>query len=116
MTETLNEQARTLVDVVLETLAIPHAATVGHDETRQDILNDRMRHLLVFLEGLRDPHPADLEWSLGYLRERLAEHPPVGYVTHAQAQERIEAGASWAEAVGRASAVAGGRSPLSGPP
>lgn len=95
---TLNPETRALVDAVLEALAIPYAATVGHEEARAKILNERLRHTLVMLQNLA-ARDVDLAWSLEYLRERLAEYPPTGYVTHDQAAERLAAGASWMEAV-----------------
>ena len=68
---------------VLEALDVPHAATVGDDETRAKILLERVGHAVVMLNSiLHDEHPApDAAWSVGYLRDRLAEHPAT--MTHA---------------------------------
>ncbi|TDB83571.1 hypothetical protein E1264_27950 [Actinomadura sp. KC216] len=96
----LNEETRAVIDAVLEALAIPHAATVGHEETRAKILDERLSLTVVVLENVA-MRGFDLAWSLECLRERLAEHPPTGYVTHDQAKERTAAGASWVEAVRR---------------
>lgn len=96
----LNDETRAVVDVVLEALDIPHAATVGHDETRTEVLIHRIMHLQVCMESLADgDNDGWLDARLTYLRERLAAHPPVGYVTSKQARERTEAGASWPDAV-----------------
>lgn len=99
----LNPETRAVVDAVIEALDIPYAATVGHDETRTAILLDRVRHLLVCMRALADGDsplsPLSAKWHLEYLRERLAGHPPVGYVTLSQAQERLAQGATWTDAV-----------------
>jgi hypothetical protein len=93
-------QAETLsvIETVLEALAIPHAATTGHDETRARILDERLRVTVTTLQGVI-AQGGDLAWSLDFLREQLAEHPPTGYVTAQQATERLAAGATWTEAV-----------------
>jgi hypothetical protein len=87
--------------VVRDALVIPYAATVGGEEIRDQILIHRLRHAVVFLERILDEdHPVpDLAWSIAYLRERLAEHPPVGYVTGEQAHQALARGLSWSEAV-----------------
>ncbi|MFG1856795.1 hypothetical protein ACGFJT_33515 [Actinomadura geliboluensis] len=94
----LNPQTRAVIGAVLEALAIPFAATVGHEETRAKILDHRLSWTLSVLKNLAESD-ADLEWSLEYLRTCLAEHPPTGYVTYDQAHERLAAGASWMDAV-----------------
>ncbi len=38
-------------------------------------------HLATILNSVLRDQPADLAWSVAYLRERLAEHPPTGYRT-----------------------------------
>src|SRR5438093_9010023 len=60
---------------VLEALDIPHAATVGDDETRTRILLERVGHTVVMLNSiLLAEHPApDAAWAIAYLRARLAE-------------------------------------------
>ncbi len=89
---------RAALEAVLEALAIPHAATAGGDAARNEVLADRIRHVVVFLQGfLRDGQ--DQAWRVAYLRDRLAEHPAVGYVTSEQAHARMKAGLSWSEAV-----------------
>ena len=92
---------REALKVVLEALALPHAATVGNEKIRAEILNLRLMHTVCFLERVLDDEApwTDIPWSVGYLRERLAENPPVGYVTHEQAREALDQGASWDEAV-----------------
>jgi hypothetical protein len=102
----LSGETRALLDVVLEAIDIPYAATAGHEETRTRIMGERIMQLKVSLQRIAeaadrgdryaDEHLAD---GLAYLRERLAEIPPTGYVTDKQARERCEAGATWTEAV-----------------
>lgn len=60
----------------------PHAATVGDDETRAKILDERLGRTVAILGGIlgRDTIP-DIPWSVAYLRARLAEHPAAGYKT-----------------------------------
>lgn len=94
----MNAETRAIVDAVIEALEIPYAATVRGDETRKEILEKRVRDVLVLMHGLAGPDP-DPEWRLAYLRERLAEHAAIGYVTTDQAHERVRQGASWPEAV-----------------
>jgi len=47
------------------------------------ILMMRVMHAVVFLQGLARDRAADLppEYSLNWLRDKLAEHPAVGYRT-----------------------------------
>jgi hypothetical protein len=99
----LNDQARAIVEAVLEAIDIPYAATTGHEVTREAILRHRLMHTMVCLRGILDradaPYPADLEASLAYLREKNAEHPATGYVTYEQAQARLKDGMDWMMAV-----------------
>lgn len=62
---------------IREAIDIPHAATVGDEETRDRILIERTGHVAVMLQSLlsRDFRRDDWEWSTEYLRERLAELP-----------------------------------------
>jgi hypothetical protein len=99
----LNAQTRAVIEVVLEALHIPHAATVGDDEVRQRILNERLMWTVASLRDLVADHDyaIAITAALAYLRERLAEHPPVGYVTSEQAHERLNQGLSWPQPVNR---------------
>jgi hypothetical protein len=100
MTAPMSAETRAVVDAVIEALAIPYAATEGHERTRQAILGHRARHLLVCMHRLADDgRPLEPAWHLDYLREMLAGHPPAGYVTVEQARERCAAGATWMQAV-----------------
>lgn len=70
---------------VREALAIPHAGTVGDDEIRAKILDERTGHTVAMLTAIfdrveagRDP---DIPWSTTYLRARLADYPATGYKT-----------------------------------
>ena len=87
------EEARDALGAVLEALDIPHAATVGDEETRAKILAERTGHAVVMLRAvLHEEHPApDIPWSVAYLRERLAEHPAAGYKTWAERMAELDA-------------------------
>lgn len=89
-----------LLTAIRDALDIPHAATTGHDETRTEILTRRIRHTVVALGNVLDEGaPLGIPWETAYLRDRLAEHPAVGYVTDAQARAALDEGATWADAV-----------------
>jgi hypothetical protein len=98
----MTPEARAVIDAVLAALDIPYAATDGGDETRAEVLDKRLMHTVVCLRQLTRSAAPSVPHSLAYLRERLAEHPPVGYVTKDQAHEAIARGASWLEAVAAA--------------
>lgn len=95
----ITAETRAVVEAVIEALAIPYAATVGGHETRTVILAERIRHLMVCMRVLADHDAVDVQWNLAYLRDRLAEHPPVGYVVRDEARERVQQGMSRSEAV-----------------
>jgi hypothetical protein len=100
VTTALNPETRAVIETVLEAIEIPHAATEGGEEARRKVLSERIMCTVVVLQCLADSPCPDVAQSLGWLRERLAAAcPPVGYVTHDQAMERVRAGASWSEAV-----------------
>jgi hypothetical protein len=92
---TTTPDARELLDAltaVREALDIPHAATVGDDETRAKILDERLGHTVVMLQGILDRDATvDIPWSAGYLREQLAKHPAEGYKTWDQAVAEMKA-------------------------
>ncbi|MFI0134735.1 hypothetical protein [Streptomyces luteogriseus] len=90
---------RELLAAVLEALDIPHPATVGHQEAHDRILNDRVTHAKIALRSALDGGPLGVDWDTQYLRERLAEHPPTGYVTSDQAHTVLAEGKTWSEAV-----------------
>ncbi|MCT7357384.1 hypothetical protein N4P33_35370 [Streptomyces sp. 15-116A] len=92
--------ARDLLAAILEALDIPHPATTGDAEVHDRILGDRISHTVVVLRNLLDDKPLmGIEWTTAYLRDRLADHPPVGYVTCEQAHAALAEGKSWSEAV-----------------
>ncbi|MBD2897355.1 hypothetical protein amrb99_63150 [Actinomadura sp. RB99] len=95
----LHDETVKVILAVLEGIAIPHAATVAHDETRTRILHDRLMHVVVMLESLLGAARPDVDDAVSYLQEKLAEHPPVGYITQKRAHRRLKAGATWLEAV-----------------
>jgi hypothetical protein len=70
---------RDLMRAVLEALGIPHPATVGDREAHDRILSERAMHAAIALRSTLDGCPLEIEWTTGYLRERLAEHPVTGY-------------------------------------
>lgn len=96
-----DEPLRELLAAVLEALDIPHPATVGGSEAHDRVLNDRVSHAKIALRSALEEggHPLGTEWTTAYLRERLAEHPPTGYVTTDQARAALAAGKTWAEAI-----------------
>jgi hypothetical protein len=64
---------------VRDAIAIPNAATVGDQETRDAILVERARDAVVMLDSILDGAATpDVPWSVAYLRARLAEHPAAG--------------------------------------
>lgn len=87
------EELRDALLAVREALGIPHAATVGDQEVRDQILTERAGHALVMLNAILDgEHPApDIPWSVAYLRARLAEHPAEGYKTWDERVAELEA-------------------------
>jgi hypothetical protein len=96
----VNDDVRDLLAAVLEALDIPHPATVGGTEAHDRILNDRVMHAAIALRSVLDDKPLmDTEWTTAYLRERLAEHPPTGYVTVNEARAAVATGKTWSEAV-----------------
>jgi ribosomal protein S16 len=94
----VNAETTAVMKAVLEALDVPYAATVGEDLKRADILEKRLMYTVVVLRDLVKRN-GDLEWLLGYLRDCLAEHPATGYITGEEAHARLEAGATWTEAV-----------------
>lgn len=76
---------------VREALDIPHAATVGDDETRAKILDQRLSLTVIMLRGILErPTTGAIPWSVGYLREQLAKHPAQGYKTWAEAVAEMD--------------------------
>lgn len=70
----LSAETRVLLAAVLEAIELPHPATVGDAEVHGRVLSDRVMHLVIALQSIRD-ESRDVDWALDYLRERLAEHP-----------------------------------------
>ncbi|MGV9242179.1 hypothetical protein [Streptomyces sp. NPDC003710] len=71
---------RELLQALLEAIAIPYPATVGDGEVYSRVLEDRVMHARVALQGVLE-RGDDPEWTANYLRERLAEKPATGYRT-----------------------------------
>jgi hypothetical protein len=92
VSDTIGQPARDALEAVRGALDIPYGATVGDEETRTAILLERVGHTAVMLNGILggDPHP-DIEWSVAYLRARLAEHPATGYKTWAERMAELDA-------------------------
>lgn len=86
--------------VLREALDIPHAATVGGDQVRQELLKDRAMYAVIALDALDRP---DIDArgacvTIDYLREKLAGLEPTGYVSTTQAQAALAEGKTWVEA------------------
>jgi len=79
------------LEAVREALDIPHAATVGDEKIRAEIMDRRVMHAVTFLRGILDQEPRDLGWHVAYLRDRLAEHPATGYKTWDEAIAELRA-------------------------
>ncbi|MFH8471961.1 hypothetical protein [Streptomyces sp. NPDC018000] len=90
---------RDLLAAVLDALDIPAPATTGGAEAYERVLCDRAMHAKIALRDVLDGAPLGVEWTSAYLCERLAEHPPTGYVTGEQARAALAAGKTWSEAV-----------------
>ncbi|MFD7064411.1 hypothetical protein [Streptomyces sp. NPDC059906] len=90
---------RELLAAVLDALDIPAPATVGGSAAHDRVLNDRAMHARNALRDVLDGAPLGVGWTTRYLRDRLGDHPPTGYVTTAQAHAALAAGKSWSEAV-----------------
>lgn len=88
-----------MLRAIREALDIPHAATIRHDETRTRILDQRAMFVTAALGPFLDHDPVSASTMIRYLRERLAQHPPTGYVTYDQAQAALAEGKTWTEAV-----------------
>ena len=86
--------ARDALAAVLEALDIPHAATVGEQAKRDQLLVERAGHAVAMLRGVlgTDAH-VDVPWSTGYLREQLAKHPATGYRTWDERIAELDAAA-----------------------
>lgn len=96
----LSAETRDVIETVHAAIALPYAATTGHERTRAEILGHRLLATKVALESLLDrDSAAELPGILQHLRDTLAEHPATGYVTYDQAVARMAAGATWAEAI-----------------
>lgn len=95
----LSDDTVKLITGVLDAIAVPHAATVTGDETRTRVLNSRVTALKLVLETLLGSACPDVSEAMEDLQTVLAEFPTIGYVTQRQAKQRLDAGASWSEAV-----------------
>lgn len=89
-----------LLAAIVEALDLPFPATIGHQPAHDKILNERVMHAKIALRSVLDDKSfMDIGWTTAYLRERLAEHPPTGYVTTEQARTALAEGKNWSEAV-----------------
>jgi hypothetical protein len=93
--EPTREELLDALRAVREAINVPNGATVGDQETRDRILKERVGHAEVFLDDIFEclgrGADADVPWSVGYLRDRLAEHPAEGYKTWQQRMAEMEA-------------------------
>lgn len=99
MTSQIPEPVRDLLAAVLEAIDVPGAATTGGAPVADRLLSTRAMHARIGLRALLDGDVTDSAWSAAYLRERIAEHPVIGYVTLDQADAALAAGKTWREAV-----------------
>ncbi|MEV1011676.1 hypothetical protein [Streptomyces sp. NPDC049881] len=100
MTEPTTAEAVELLRAVLEALDIPFPATTSGEVAYHRVLADRAGHARRALSSALDgPAPLGWAWEAAYLRERVAEHPPTGYVTTDQADAALAEGKTWTEAV-----------------
>lgn len=99
MSNEIPEPVRELLAAVLEAVEIPYPATLGDSEAYERIRATRTTHMEIAVRSALDGHPLGIEWTTEYLRERLAECPPTGYVTTDQVKSRLAEGRSWSEAV-----------------
>src|ERR1039458_2597656 len=84
--------ARDALEAIRETLDIPYAATVGDDEIRAKILDQRLGHVVAMLGDILGDDPApDVPWAVAYLRARLAEPPAEGYKTWDERMAELDA-------------------------
>lgn len=98
-----------VLNVIVEALAIPDAATVGDAEIRAGILEKRQMIMLCSIKALLDqgPRTGRPDWTCQYIREQLAQNPPDGYrtdyaeviadrdgITVEQAREQLAAGSA----------------------
>lgn len=80
MSAELADAYRAALELVREALDPPHAKTVGDDDQRRQIIHERLIHVLLMIGNvLERDNAAARHWALDYCRERLAEHPAVGY-------------------------------------
>jgi hypothetical protein len=93
-------EAIELLRAIREAVVIPYPATVGDGEVHDRILLERIGHVRTALKSALDGTLiSGWAWMTDYLRERLAEHPPVGYVTQERADAALAEGKTWPEAV-----------------
>ncbi|GAA2118354.1 hypothetical protein [Streptomyces synnematoformans] len=95
----LPDDVRDFLTAVHDAIDIPHAATVGGDEQYRKVLAERAMHVRIALQDALDDGPLGLAWTTEYLRDRLAENPPTGYVTGEQARAALAEGKTWMQAV-----------------
>ena len=99
-TQPLPESIHNLLAAVLEALDIPNPATVGGTPAHDRVLNSRVIHAKIALRDiLTEGAPLGIEWTTRYLRERLADNQPTGYVTFDQAAAARAEGKTWSEAI-----------------
>jgi hypothetical protein len=84
------QELLTALEAVREAIDIPHAATIGDAEIREQILYVRLLHAVVFLDRILGGHSTVcIPWSVEYLREQLAKYPAQGYKTWDELQAEL---------------------------
>ncbi|MFH8668827.1 hypothetical protein ACH4F3_28660 [Streptomyces anulatus] len=70
---------RALLDAVLDAIDIPYPATIGDDNAYRAVLDRRLGLAVIAARAALAEGPDSISWNVGYLRRKLAEHPPTGY-------------------------------------
>jgi hypothetical protein len=84
--------ARDALEAIRDALAIPFAATVGDEEIRAKILDQRLGHAVSMLRSiLGEDATIDVPWEVAYLRARLAQHPAEGCKTWDERMAELDA-------------------------
>ncbi|MFE1543630.1 hypothetical protein ACFW61_24560 [Streptomyces microflavus] len=70
---------RALLDAVLDAIDIPYPATIADDHAYRAVLERRLGLAVITARAALAEEPDSIAWNGGYLRRKLAEHPPTGY-------------------------------------
>jgi len=90
---------RAALELALEAIDIPHAATVGDEETRARVMLGRVTSAIIMMRAVLERADSEMAWELGYCREQLDKYPAAGYRTWDDVRADQAARRSAAEAV-----------------